>query len=384
MICAMMLCAGCCGKAHNNFIIEGTIYKAKEGEMVCLSYPVKQGDIWIWQRDTTYIQGERFCFKGCIEDLRAASLTFQDMDYANIYIEPTKMSFRAKRDSLYNFTLQGLSIDSELAEYRAIFGSVERELWEKHHLLQQKNIEWLVANNSGAENSEQLLAKFYALVAEHRAVMNCWTELATEFVQTHPHYAITPYIFEHLLAQDHNISNDIEYHGTMGELLALRREITEAGGATVGCRVLDFTLKRADGETIKLSECYAKGCVLLDFWASWCRPCIAEIPKLQALHNRYKDKLQIVSISVDEDMEQWRNAIKQHNLTEWTQLIVDRTADATSYYFSQQGDIAMAYDVAQIPCFILINTHGVVVARWSHITDDIEPQIIEELEKMAK
>lgn len=379
LICATMLLGACCSNSYNQFVIEGRINGAEEGEMVCLSYPIKQGKIWKWQCDTTYIQKGRFRFSGHIDDLRAAELTFQNMDYAKLYIEPTKLKFETERSTLYDYSLQGLSIDSELIEYRATFGDLERKLWEKQHLLQHKNVEWIAASENKTTDYEQLLKEFYTLVAEHRAMRENWVSLAVEFIQAHPNYAITPAILEQLVAQGHNIMPEKEYNGTLGELLTLRRTITESCNTELGSKALDFTLQTDDGEEIKLSECYAKGCVLLDFWASWCSPCIAEISKLKSVHSKYKDKLQVLSISIDEDTAQWHNAIKQHNLTEWEQLIINRPADADSYYFREQSDLSIAYDVMEIPCFILINTQGVVVGRWSHLTADAEKEISKNL-----
>ena len=374
-----MLFVACCSNIGNHFIIEGQISGAEEGEMVCLSYPIKRDGIWKWQCDTTYIHAEHFRFSGCIDDLRTASLTFQNMDYANIYIEPTNIKFKAHRNSLYDYSLQGLSIDKELTEYRTIFGDLERELWEKLHLLQRKNMEWIAASENKTTNYEQLLTEFYALVAEHRALNSRWAQLATEFTEKHTDYAITPAILEQLVAQGCNISPNKEYKGTMGELLTLRRKITEACGAAVGSKALDFTLKTADGKEVRLCECYANSCVLLDFWASWCSPCIAELPKLKTIYDKYKDKLQVLSISVDEDKEQWREALKQFNLTEWPQLIIDRVIDADSYYFREQSDLSIAYGVMEIPCFILINREGVVIGRWNHLTENVEKEISENL-----
>ncbi|MBE6175805.1 MAG: DUF4369 domain-containing protein [Rikenellaceae bacterium] len=186
VICAIMLLASCRSNIDNQFTIDGCIDGAEEGEMICLSYPIKQGEIWKWQYDTTYISEERFCFRGCVDDLRAASLSFPNMDYVNLYIEPARIAFKSKRNALYDYTLQGLSVDNELAEYRNTFGELERELWSNHHLLQRKNEEWIAAYNSGAEDYQEPMAEFYALVAEHRTMNHRWTSLAAEFVQAHP------------------------------------------------------------------------------------------------------------------------------------------------------------------------------------------------------
>ncbi len=374
-IFAAMLMVACSGLTSNRFEIRGRVSGAEEGETICLNYPIKVGDIWKWQCDTTLIRSEQFCFEGNVDCLIPASLTFRNMDYANIYIEPTKITFQAERNSLADCSLQGLSIDRELANYRTMFGELEREIWNKHHSAQLKNKEWTEAYEQGAENCQRLWDEFMSYVNDYRATTVRWTPLAIEFVTKYPDYAITPSILEQLLGQGYNITPEREYDGAMGELLALRREICESSNTTVGSKALDFELKQAGGDKLRLTECYAKGYVLLDFWASWCAPCIGEIPKLVALNKELAGKLQIISLSVDQDKQQWLNAIEQHNLTEWPQLIVERAEDADDFYFKEQGDLSTAYNITQIPCFILISEQGRIVGRWEHLTNDTTDQI---------
>ena len=64
-------------------------------------------------------------------------------------------------------------------------------------------------------------------------------------------------------------------------------------------RELDFTLKDLDGKEVKL-ESFKGKVVLLNFWATWCGPCKAEIPGFVELQEKYKDKLTIVGYSVDD------------------------------------------------------------------------------------
>jgi len=65
-------------------------------------------------------------------------------------------------------------------------------------------------------------------------------------------------------------------------------------------RAIDFTLKDLDGNPAKLSDYYNKNVILIDFWATWCVPCIKELPHFQKFYDRYKEKgLKILSISVD-------------------------------------------------------------------------------------
>lgn len=72
-----------------------------------------------------------------------------------------------------------------------------------------------------------------------------------------------------------------------------------------GGKAPDFTLNRLDGEKFTLSEQLKNGPVLIDFWATWCKPCLRALPSIQHLHELYAEKgLQVVTISTDSPKSQ--------------------------------------------------------------------------------
>lgn len=96
--------------------------------------------------------------------------------------------------------------------------------------------------------------------------------------------------------------------------------------------------------------------VLLDFWASWCSPCMGEVPNLKAAYKRFKSKgFEIVSVSVDDDVEAWLQAVKDNSMN-WVQLW-NGPQDA-----SQQEPAAL-YSVTAIPCTYLIDNEGTIIGR---------------------
>ena len=99
----------------------------------------------------------------------------------------------------------------------------------------------------------------------------------------------------------------------------------------------------------------SKKYTLLDFWGTWCSPCIATIPKLKSLNeDRKQYDLQIVSIAYDDDVEKVKQKLRREAIS-WTNLFDDNT----------KSIIVEKYRVRAFPTFILIDPDGKIVKRGS-------------------
>lgn len=118
----------------------------------------------------------------------------------------------------------------------------------------------------------------------------------------------------------------------------------------------DITLTGADGKDVSLSDYVGKNkLVLLDFWASWCGPCLKEIPNLVDFYQVYKDKgFQIIGVSLDEKEDAWKYAIERFGMV-WPQM-----SDLKGW----DSSVAQLYGVASIPYMILLDEKGDIIASY--------------------
>ncbi len=133
-------------------------------------------------------------------------------------------------------------------------------------------------------------------------------------------------------------------------------------GFEKGQKAPDFIALLPDGEPFKFSDLQGQY-ILLDFWGSWCGPCVQEAPALISLYDKYKNSkfkaaqgFTIVSVGIEKDRNRWLNAIEKLG-KEWPLQIID---PASSLRFFN-SPIANEYGVKQVPVKFLIDEQGVII-----------------------
>lgn len=111
----------------------------------------------------------------------------------------------------------------------------------------------------------------------------------------------------------------------------------------------NFTAQTLDGQTVKLADLRGK-VVLVNFWASWCPPCKAEMPAIEATYQAYRNQ-NFVVLAV--------NSTAQDNLTE-ARYFVDKTRLSFPILLDESGEITRLYRVQSLPTSFFVDREGVI------------------------
>lgn len=337
---------------NGKFRVEGTIDRSFDGQLAVLS--IRDDNQTITRSDTSIIDQGRFLFEGseCLNNL--SSIIIQDkygiktcpmlellLESGLIFVSFTKDqpymcgsplndAFRSYLDSVRYFRTEIAKIEPKWENEIVIFPGTELER------LYYAQGEYMM--NFTKQNYTNQLGKLLF-------VRNLDIGLIP----------VSLYISENKKSMDEIfafVNDEIRAHPRFISYMKMMKKV-EASSSLTGTKIENFSLLTLRGKS-KLSEFIGKkDYVFLEFWASWCEPCLASIPKLKEIYAEYSDKLEIVSISLDTQQTSWINALNVHNMP-WPQLVNLKGFDS---------DIAKTFGAKSIPFGLLLDKQGVVIAK---------------------
>lgn len=176
-----------------------------------------------------------------------------------------------------------------------------------------------------------------------------------------PDNYVAAFVMNQFMSKDHSYADLKPIYDQLSDRVkasAIGQNLTETmeklSSIGVGSIAPDFTLPAPNGTEISLSSLRGK-VVLIDFWASWCGPCLREAPNVRKVYQKYHEKgFEVLGVSLDEasKREAWLSAIDKHQLT-WQQ---------GSTLKGWQCPVAKLYNVTAIPAMFLLDREGRIVA----------------------
>lgn len=338
--------------AQQGYTINGKVGDLNSPAKVYLRYANKI--------DSAELKNGRFLFTGKASEPVFAALSVKHQksdtsllmlrDVLVFYLENAKMNIVAN-DSVKHATIKGSPLNDDNQNLNELLKTTKEGITKLR--TEWTGIKRDESNGEAYDKAADSLRKF---MADYKQINN-------EFIAAHPNSYVSLMAFT---------NNSLGYNFDIAEAekqfnkfsAALRNteagkkaaeKISIASRSQIGVMAADFQQKDLQDKPVKLSDFKGKY-VLVDFWASWCKPCRMENPNLVEAYKNYKDKnFTIFSVSLDDEKakQAWINAIAKDNMT-WPQA-----SDLQGW----KNSAAILYGIDAIPSNFLVDPSGKIIAR---------------------
>lgn len=375
MILAGLTVLAACQSQQPMYELQGTLSNAPETGKVYLQKQLANGELIAF--DSTTIKDGKFILKGsvdapqlcylCIDTRTSPEEDFQEKVFSvHFYIENSPITFNADLN-----TMPELYYNPERKNEEPIIkGSATEDLYASlRNELKQ-------CNDSLLAIDERFWKEYSAPMMNDKEHKKDYTDIGTNLVKTESVWKdkrtalIKKFIqknagsvvaLDQLTALINGFSVDYtaaqldemrawvanNWKGS-SQLARLDSLIGRIKPVALGEKYIDIDVQTPDGKMVKLSSLIPQGkFVMLEFWASWCGPCRAEIPHLVRVHEKYKD-FTIVSISVDDKEADWQKAMKEEKMN-WTQARL---------IGGIMGESTKKYNITGVPTCIVLDGEG--------------------------
>jgi peroxiredoxin len=261
-----------------------------------------------------------------------------------IYLENSNVKVTGTKANIKNLTIEGSSAHKDFDTFQDIFNPLIGNLNAQAAQLQQ---------------AEEAVKP--SLMKGYDSIVNEINVQVGKFIEARTNSYVSPFVLfvtaqlnkdYSVLESRYALLSDEVRNSNIGRSLSEFITFNKVG--TVGTMALDFTQNDTAGKPVSFSSSYKGKYVLVDFWASWCRPCRVENPNVVDAFNKFKSKnFTVLGISLDREKDAWMKAIEKDNL-KWTHL-----SDLNFW----NNEVAMMYRVNSIPQNFLVDPSGKIVAK---------------------
>lgn len=307
-----------CGPSENEFKIEGKFKDMQDGELYIYNLTDAHARF-----DTLKVKGGSFVYSGKADGPTPYMLVFQNAMEQVIFVDGGKiLKYEASVNDMKNYVVKGSDENKLLNEFRS-------------------------------ETSKMTAIKTKAA--------------ARTFIENHPASPVSVYMLDRYFVQDENIVYD-ELNQLISIirkqqpnnifLIDLQTNLKMVADAAVGKKLPKLKMTTKTDKTIDLSE-HKKPFTLLAFWAVWMDGQWDFMPKIREYSRDYSDQMEVVAISLDNQIYRWEEAIRGDSLT------VNNVCDGKAW----DSEPVKKLGVKDLPSYVLADKSGTIVARGNSIED---------------
>ena len=312
--------------------------------------------------DTAIVMNGKFTFEGKVDYAEMVYLKINSISNSvPLIIENEAMTIDFDKDNVLGSVVKGTPANDALNLYNVKTG----ELKDKRFAI-GRELRSTTKNDATQDNTDRQ--------KELDAIAKEMEDYPFQFVEEHKDNIFSVILLQKLSevkksdldrietalnSLSPEMQNSIPANILKSKMKIKKAEMAATQATEIGQTAPAFTAPSPDGEMIALNDIKGK-LTLIDFWASWCKPCRRENPNVVKVYNKYHDKgLEIISVSLDGTRSQkdpkaaWLKAIEDDNLT-WNHV-------SNLQYFNDP--VARSYNIRSIPATFLLDENGKILAK---------------------
>jgi len=351
---AACLLAGCSNE--KTFKISGTLTDfGNPDEPIMIYLKTRDANEQLINIDSTYLtKNESFVLKGRSSETDLYFLADKDNVFVlRFFVDPgNKIKINGSAVNIPEIKIEGSTTQLFFEEFLALLEPVLNEQENIRHLYQnyaQYYQNEFISEEEFQQIEEELIASFNQFEEEINTI-------TLDFIASHSTHLVAAYLVYRNTLSANNLTEIEEQLQLLNPEMKnkyvthIKNLIERIKQTEPGAVLPNIELPDADGNLISLESLRGKY-VLVDFWATWCTPCIREIPNLKKLYEKYHSKgFEIYSISLDYDYNAWLNGLIMYELN-WINV-----SDV------EGSPTAIQMGVRYIPHTFLLDPDGVILS----------------------